>query len=166
MNFSAYTYIDVVLGIPLLWGIYKGFTKGFIIEIASIFAIVLAIWGAVHLAHYSSHFLVKKFDIDSNWLPQASFVFVFLLIVITIFLLAKLLETIVNIMQLGIFNKLAGAVFGFLKYALLLSVLIYGINNMSDNKQFFKSEEIAKSKLYAPLATTGKYIMTWFKFKK
>jgi len=36
-------YFDIMIAIPLIWGIYKGFKKGFIIEIASFIALGLGI---------------------------------------------------------------------------------------------------------------------------
>ena len=45
-------YIDIILAIPLVWAVYRGFTKGFIIEIASLIAMVLGVYGAIHFSYF------------------------------------------------------------------------------------------------------------------
>jgi membrane protein required for colicin V production len=43
-------YLDIILAIPLLWGLYKGVSKGIIKELASLVALIVGIYGAVHFA--------------------------------------------------------------------------------------------------------------------
>ena len=43
-------YLDIIIIIPLIWGAYKGFRKGFIIEIASLIALILGIWGGINFS--------------------------------------------------------------------------------------------------------------------
>ena len=52
---------------------------------------------------------------------MASLALTFLLVVVTVHLLAKLLEKMLDLVALGLVNKLAGALFGLLKFALVLS---------------------------------------------
>ena len=54
-----------------------------------------------------------------------AFFLVFLAVSVGIFFLAKLLEGLIGIAALGIFNKLLGALFGFGKYLLITSVALY-----------------------------------------
>ena len=42
--------------------------------------------------------------------------------------LAKLFEGLVSITALGLFNKIAGAIFGVLKYAFLVGLFLYFFN--------------------------------------
>ena len=43
-------FLDVILVLPLIFAAWWGFTKGLIIEIASVLALTLGIYGAVLLA--------------------------------------------------------------------------------------------------------------------
>jgi len=42
--------LDIILAVPLLYGLYKGFTRGLIVEIASLVGLVLGIYGGVHFS--------------------------------------------------------------------------------------------------------------------
>ena len=56
-------YIDIFLLVPLLWGAFKGFKKGLIIEVVSLIALGLGIWGGVHFSDFSTTFLADKLSI-------------------------------------------------------------------------------------------------------
>ena len=71
-------YIDIILAIPLLWAIYMGFTKGFIIEITSLIALFLGVYGAIHFSYYIS----DSMKLSSAYSPLISFAITFLIIVI------------------------------------------------------------------------------------
>ena len=42
--------IDIVLGALLLFGLIRGAMKGLFVEIASLFALVLGVFGAIHFS--------------------------------------------------------------------------------------------------------------------
>ena len=67
-------YIDVVLAIFLLIAAFSGFRKGFIIEVASLVALILGIWGAIKFSHFMAGFLSGQFDFHANYLGVAAFV--------------------------------------------------------------------------------------------
>lgn len=117
-------YFDVALSIPLLWGIYRGFCKGFIIELASLVSLAFGIYGAIKLSGYVSVLLREKFALNQSWLPILSFAAVFILIVVGVYLLAKLLETVVNVASLKPINKIAGALFGMIKMGIIAAFLL------------------------------------------
>ena len=50
-------FIDIILIIPIIWFIYKGFKKGFIIEIASLIALFLGIYVAIHFSGNITSFI-------------------------------------------------------------------------------------------------------------
>ena len=47
-------YFDIIFVIPLLWGAYKGFSKGFVLEIASFVALGLGVWGGLKFSYLSA----------------------------------------------------------------------------------------------------------------
>ena len=89
-------YFDIIIIIPLIWGAYKGFKKGIIIEIASFIALGLGIWGGMKFSSISAKYLSETFDIAENIMPLISFAVTFILIVIVVFTLAKMLQKIVS----------------------------------------------------------------------
>lgn len=120
--------LDIVLAIPLLWGLIRGFMRGFIIEIASLFALVLGVYGAIHFSFYMESLLVEHTEMAGSTLSVSSFALTFIAIVIGIHLGAKLLQKIISMAALGIVNRIAGAVFGLLKWLLIASYTLSFVN--------------------------------------
>ena len=129
-------YIDILIIIPLLWGAYKGFTKGLITEIASLLSLILGIYGAIKLSNYTSSFLIKTFDFTSEYLPVISFAITFIIIVILVHLISKLIDSMIKTASLGVVNRILGAVFGTAKFLLILGVVIILLNLNKDYSIF------------------------------
>lgn len=144
-------YIDIILAIPLVWGAFMGFKKGLVLELATFAALALGIFGAIKFSDFSGEVLVQYVDIPKEWLGLCSFMLTFILIVICVFLLAKLLSQMLKMVALGLVNRLLGMLFGILKYALVLSILIYFYENLNQNFKFSEEKIAETSKLYQPI---------------
>lgn len=144
-------YIDIILCIPLVWGLYKGFTKGLIVEAATFIAFGLGIWGGIHFSNYVAKTLEEKFNWHSTYLPIASFAITFLGIVILIYFIAKLIQRLVEGMALGAINKIGGALFGVLKFALVMSVVIFMIDSIEKSYPMVSFKTKEESLLYKPV---------------
>jgi membrane protein required for colicin V production len=151
--------IDIVLCIPLVWGLYKGFTKGLIVELASLVAFGLGIWGAYHFSAYTATVLKDKLNIHSPYLPIISFSLTSLLIIIAIFFLAKLIQKFAEGMALGTVDKIAGALFSALKYALLLSVCIFVLDAVEKKIPIISPKTKEGSFLYKPIGNFAPFII-------
>ncbi len=145
-------FIDLVLLIPILWFGYKGFTKGFIIEIASLAALMLGLYGGIHFSGFVAGYLSKWFEIKSDYVPLISFSVTFLLIVIVVFLVAKGVDKLVKSAALGLPNRIAGAIIGAAKTIVILSVVILLTNKYDKNGLFLKDEIRNNSLLYNPIS--------------
>jgi len=152
-------YIDIAFCIPLLWGLYKGFVRGLIIEAASLIALSLGIWGGLHFSDYCADKIKAAFNWHSPYLPIVSFAIVFLTIIICIFLLAKLLSTMSKKLALGGLDKILGAVFGALKFALILSVIIFVIDSLEKSYPVISFKTKNKSVLYKPIGKIAPFII-------
>ena len=75
----------------------------------------------------------------------------FILVGVGIFFLAKLFTGLVNMSALGAFNKILGAIFGCLKYAFILSVILYFFNQLDTKYSYLSADKKAESHLYYPL---------------
>jgi membrane protein required for colicin V production len=136
-------YIDIILSVPILWGIYKGFVKGLIIEAAGFLALALGVWGGMNFSVFLSLKIKSAFNWDSEYLSIISFAILFLGVVISIFLMANLLSKLAKKLALGGMDKLLGASLGGLKFALILSVFIFIIDAVEKSypKISFKAKE-------------------------
>ena len=152
--------IDIVLLVLLVYGAYKGFTKGLILQVASIVALLLGIWGAIELSFYVEGMLEDQTKIEKSYLPLLSFALTFAAIVIAIHLLAKVLEKVISLAALGLVNKLLGLVFGTLKIALILSFVLVLVNSVNDKWGFLDNNSLRKeSKLFEPISNLGPMLL-------
>ncbi len=151
--------LDIILAILLITGIIRGFLKGFIFELAILGVMFLGLWAGFKFAGFATPYVLKVIDPDPKTLYYISSFIMFLLVSIGIILLAKLLTGLVNIAALGIFNKVAGALFGGLKYALVLSILIFYFNKLDSKYKFLSPDTKAESKLYYPLSKIAPSVM-------
>lgn len=145
-------WIDWVIVILLLVGLVRGLMKGLVYMVASLAAIVLGILLAVRLSHAARTFLEGRLDVNPAWLPVISFIFVFILVALGIYLLAFVLDKSLKAVALGIPNRILGGLFGLLMNALLLSVIISVLNTVNHSKGFLPNEAVAQSKLYEPVS--------------
>ena len=156
-------YFDIILIIPLLWGAFKGFKKGLIIELASLIALFLGVWGGVKFSFVSAKYLGEMFDISEKLMPLISFAITFVIIVIAVFTLAKLLQKFIKMIALGMLNKIAGALFGALKFGLIISIALNLVNNINADFTFIEPEMENSSLLYRPIIKVGSTIIPGLK---
>ncbi len=145
-------YIDLILLIFLLWSAYRGFRNGLIIEVASLAALILGIFGAIKFSYMTSDFLVEKFEMTTQYLPLISFAITFVIIVVVVHLLAKALDKLVKAVALGFINRILGVLFGVIKTAFILSIILVILNTIDRKTHFLPEEKIEESLLYNPIS--------------
>jgi membrane protein required for colicin V production len=155
--------IDIVLGSLLILGAVRGFMKGLFVEVASLLALVLGVWGAMHFSSYASDLLKSQVSWNEKTLQIVGFAITFLLIVITIGLAGKALTKLANFIFLGLLNKLLGALFGTLKIGLILSIVLLLLNKIKVPLPFLSPEELKESQLYVPVKAFAPSIFPGFK---
>ncbi len=144
-------YIDIIIGIILVWGLIKGLSKGLFSSLASLVALVVGIYIAVHFSHIISNYLQQFVDWQEGALKLIAFAITFILVVILVSLAGKLLTKIADYAALGILNKILGAAFGVLKMAFIVSVIIIFIDALNRNITIIKKETLNSSLLYNPV---------------
>ena len=116
---------DIIVTLTLGFGFFKGFKKGFVVEVASLGALFLGILGAVKFSSFVGEKIKGFFDWNPLAIKTISYLLVFILIVYGVSVLAKGLTKILSQASLGLFNKFLGSVFGVLKWAVLTLSLIH-----------------------------------------
>ncbi len=158
--------LDIVLLVPLLLFAFNGYKKGIIIEIATLAALVLGIYAALFFSGYTANLLTGSFNISTEYLNIIAFIVTFIGVLIVVMFIGKLLEKVINLLMLGIVNKLAGALFGILKGALLLSILIFLINYFDTDASIIKKEARTQSVLYKNVEPVAPWIYEKFNLEK
>ncbi|MCB0425573.1 MAG: CvpA family protein, partial [Mangrovimonas sp.] len=65
--------IDIVLAALILFGLIRGFMKGFFVEIASLVALVAGVYGAIHFSYFAADYLKDKTDWDEKTIAISAF---------------------------------------------------------------------------------------------
>jgi len=142
---------DIILLIFLGYGFIRGLFKGLFVEVASLLALILGIYGAIHFSEFTGNYLHELLDWNKKYITIASFILTFLAIVIAISLAGKLLTKLADFASLGMLNKIFGGVFGFLKMALIVSVLLIYFNKFNNKVVFVEEATLQESVLYKPI---------------
>lgn len=150
--------IDIVLGALLLFGLIRGAMKGLFVEIASLVALVVGVYGAIHFSGFAAGFLESKVDWNEKTINIVAFAITFVIIVLAISLAGKALTKLADFAALGIINKLAGGVFGVLKIGLILSVLLIVFNKLNNTLPFMEQDDLEESILYKPVKSLAPMI--------
>ena len=125
--------------------------KGLIKELASLLAIVLGIFGAKFFSPWVANVLVKSFDFSLRISQPVAYIIVFVAIVIALLFIASSLDKLFDLIALGGVNNILGGLFGGLKYALIISVLMIVFNVIDSAFNFVKPETKINSFLYKPI---------------
>ena len=150
--------IDIVLGALLLFGLIRGAMKGLFVEIASLCALVLGVFGAIHFSYFVADLLEPKVEWDEKTMNIVAFAITFVIIVLAISLAGKALTKLADFAALGMLNKLLGGVFGALKIGLILSVLLIVFNKLNNTLPFMEEEQLEESILYKPVKSLAPMI--------
>lgn len=163
MNFNVF---DIIFAIILLYSAYKGFSKGFVIQAATLVALLLGIYGAVRFSDYTADILSIKLNITTQYLPLIAFAVTFVAIVILVHLIAGVTEKLLRAVALGFVNRIAGLLFGILKSAFIISILLVIINGIDTRMNIIPSDVKNNSLLYRPLSEFAPKIFPFLKFNQ
>jgi membrane protein required for colicin V production len=157
-------YLDIILAIPLLWAIYKGFTKGLIFTVASLVALILGVYGSIHFSIFFEEYVIRWFNPSEKYLSVISFSLCFLIIVIVVHLLAYFIDRLVKAVALGMINRLAGVVFNIIKVAFILSIILSVFNTFNRYGGLIPEEDRSESILYKPVSSFAPAVFPYLKF--
>lgn len=144
-------YIDIIIGLLLLFAAIGGFRKGLVSELASLAALILGIWGAIEFSYITSDFLTKNFNLETEYLNVISFVVTFVVIVILVHIVGSSVNKLIEVAMMGVLNKLAGLVFGVFRSALVLSIILLVFDKIDKDVEIISQEAKTESRLYEPV---------------
>ena len=135
---------DIIIIVILILGAYGGYKKGLILEVIAIAAFILAILGGFKLLHVGMEYLSKVYEGFGNLLPFVAFLVLFVIILIVVNMAGQVVKKIIDWTPFGVFDNVAGAIVGVLKWAFILSIFLWvsrslEINlpdSMTDNSKF------------------------------
>ncbi|HRI77897.1 MAG TPA: CvpA family protein [Cyclobacteriaceae bacterium] len=121
---------DIAILIVALLGAWSGYKEGFLMELISLAAILLGVFGAFKLMGAAMLYLQDHFNADKATLPYISFIVVFIIIVILVHWLGRMVKTSIDKSFLGSVDQSMGAALGAFRTLFMLSVAIWIMDSL------------------------------------
>ena len=154
------SWLDVVIAVPLLWALYKGYTEGVILQLGGIVGLLIGVW----LAFRYGRTLGLMLKLEPSLAAVVGFIVIVAGVLIVIGLVGRLARGLFKITGLGMYAPVGGVVLGGLKMALILSVLLCGFDYLNNRHGWVSKEAIGRSKLYVPVKGMSAYVFPYVDF--
>lgn len=155
--------LDIVLLICFVPAIVSGVTKGFIRQVVEIVAILAGAWVAFRCSSMFSVWLAQYIQLDKIYLHIICFVLIIIIVALLLNLLGRILTKTLDALSLGWFNYLLGLVFGILKVAIVLGLLILGFEALNANLHLVDPKELDNAVVYNTLKNAANAVFPYLK---
>jgi membrane protein required for colicin V production len=155
---------DVIFILLFCWAAFKGFSKGFILQAASLAALILGIYGSIKFSGYVAAALMERTGEQGQYVPLIAFAITFIAIVVVIHFLARLTEKLLEMIALSFVNRIFGVFFNLIKYAFIISTVLVVLNEIDRNAHFLPRAKVNESRLYKPLSSLAPMIFPYLRF--
>ena len=164
---------DILFSLILLYFTINGLLKGLIKEITGLISLFISCYIASEY-HGKLDFLINKYHIISNhnYSQIIAFLIIFFVTIIIIKILSSLIQGFFEFVYLGWLNKLLGALLGFIKGLIIISIIIFclgaipfdkkTINRINDDSNIYRMGNRIK-KYILKNATNEKNMINNFK---
>jgi membrane protein required for colicin V production len=147
--------IDILFAITMLLAVFKGWSKGLIVGLFSLLALVAGMAAALKLSGSFALYMQQQIGHPSPLWPVVAFVLIFLAVALVIRLLARAMEKALQLAMLGWLNRLAGILLYILAYAVLFSIALW----FADQMYLITPTIKMSSRLYAWIAPLGPWVI-------
>lgn len=150
--------IDIVLLIILGFGLIRGFMRGLIIEMASLLAIVVGIYGAIHFSFFTASLLEKVIPAERSTIETVAFGLTLIVLMLAVMFLAKIITQMFKAAQLGFLNRLTGGIFGMVKSAVIVGALFVFLERTFQVEKWLSTSALSESLLYKPVKSISEVV--------
>jgi membrane protein required for colicin V production len=117
--------LDIILIVLLLFGTFRGYQKGLLLELINFISFFLALILAFNFKDWGTGILQRFFDQPDGLLNIISFVAIFIIVIVGLDLIGKAVKSLLDLTLLGSVDDFAGGLVGALKWALMISVFLW-----------------------------------------
>ena len=139
--------LDLIIGIILVLFAITGLRKGLIIEAFYLASFLFGAYGAMHFSDAVADWMSDFINVSEDYLTIISFIVTFIIVLILVRLLGRIISRLLEAISLGFVDKIGGFIFGVLKGALLVSVIVM-VMNVFGATDLINNDLRKSSKLY------------------
>ena len=143
-------FIDILIVLPLIFGAYRGFKNGLVMEVFLLLALFVGLYAGINFSEFFSEKLNTWFGWNNRYLPIITFSLIFIAIGAMIYFLGITLDRLIKAVKLSLINKIFGSVFSTLKTLYFISVTLILITAYDKGGSFIPETSRKGSLLYQP----------------
>ena len=141
-------YIDFIIVLIVLIGALYGLIKGVFRQLGSLGGFVAGVLVSRLFGGSFASLLQQMFDLPAGVSRIAAYSLLFLLVYLICLQLMRLIHHISQQVALGWLDRLAGALFGALKYLIIFSILLNLVHIIDPKVRMLPAREVSTSHLY------------------
>src|ERR1700733_7553071 len=108
-------WIDLLISLPVISGVYKGYKRGVLSQAASLFIWVFGLYISKVLSPYTSRYIQAFNLINLKYVDVISIIINFLLLIVVVYLGRKIMERLLGFFFINKINKIIGGLVGGIK---------------------------------------------------
>lgn len=140
--------LDLIVALVLVWALFDGWRRGFVLQLCSLAGLGVGIWLAVRYGALAGLWL----RLDPQIASVGGFVAVLVVAMIAVGLCGMVIRALFRMVGFGLPDRLLGVAVAVVKYALLLSLLFSAFDRIDEERRLISRETIEESKCYRPVA--------------
>jgi membrane protein required for colicin V production len=153
--YSSIMPIDIIFAIIMVFALYRGYTRGLIVALFSLVAVMLGLAAALKLSAVTALYVQAHWDMHSRWVPVLCFICLFLGVIILVRLGAGMLQKLVEMVMLGWLNKLGGILLYSVIFIIIYSVMLW----MANQVYWLSPETKLQSVVYPYIENIGPWVL-------
>lgn len=164
----SFTTLDIILLACFIPALIQGLRKGFTGQLIGIATLIAGAYLAFRFSSSVSNSFAPSFpNVDIRVLRVLSFLLIFTVIAILLWLLGKLLGKLIDITTLGWLNRIFGMLFSVFTTALILALVFSLVDGVNDTVAVISPDTLKGSRVYGMIkdfsAKVFPYLETFFK---
>lgn len=149
-TYSGMNLIDLLIGTSFAWALWKGWRRGFLLEMLSMVIVLLGIWAAMEFSSVAESALKIRVSWTGQKTQLVAFVVTFFVVVFGVSLLGKVLTKAINKTPIGMVNCMLGSIVALLK-AVLMTGVVLTILQLDFAHKLVSKQDIEKSMFAQPV---------------
>lgn len=133
-------------------------------SVGSLIGLIVAIYVASNYAPALCEVMLKQFVLTPSIASVISYFIIFAGVALLCFFISKLLDKFFKVVMLSWLNRLLGAAFGVVKYALIVSVILNLVVMAENFYTVIPEKTKSESVLYKPVLSLVPTILPYVKF--
>ena len=148
-------YLDIFIGIILIFALVRGLMNGFVKELASTIGFLLGLFVAATCYQTLGEYLTVDGSEVNMFTSIVAFLLLWIIVPIVFGLLATLITKALDLTALGIANRIGGGILSMAKYLVLLSCVL----NVMVSLNILNNERTEGSVMLEPVQFITKFAM-------